>query len=117
MEFIGDRGRSAPTLSEVNIEQEEVRPLFDRVMKNVGLMLENHLIHGDLPAYNILYWQGKITIIDFPQMVGARTNPHGYEILARDIKRVCDYFNKYGVGTDPQNLTLDLWEPYMGRPF
>ena len=117
MEFIGDRQLTAPTLSEVNIEKDEARPLFNRVMKNVGLMLENNLIHGDLSAYNILYWQGKITIIDFPQMVGARTNPNAYKILARDIKRVCEYFGKYGVDTDPKKLTLDLWEPYMGRSF
>jgi RIO kinase 1 len=117
MEFIGDSQLTAPTLSEVKIEKEEARPLFERVMKNVGIMLENHLIHGDLSAYNILYWQGKITIIDFPQMIGARTNPHAYEILARDVKRVCDYFNKYSIGADPGKLTRDLWEPYMGRSF
>lgn len=114
MEFIGDEYGSAPTLSEVTLNSSEAEPLFQRVMGNVALMLDCHHIHGDLSAYNILYWEGELTIIDFPQMVEARHNPHAYELLLRDVTRVCDYFNRFGVTADPQTLTDDLWLPYMG---
>ncbi|WP_420631189.1 RIO1 family regulatory kinase/ATPase [Candidatus Leptofilum sp.] len=114
MEYIGDEYGPAPTLSEVRLPAEEAEPLFRRIMENVWLMLDNHLIHGDLSAYNILYWEGAIYLIDFPQMVEARHNPHAYELLERDITRVCDYFAGYGVKRDPRQLTRDLWEPYMG---
>jgi RIO kinase 1 len=117
MEYIGDEAMPAPPLSEVTLLQAEAQRLFARVMENVALMLDNHYVHGDLSAYNILYWEGEITIIDFPQMVEARINPYAFELLSRDIKRVCDYFGRFGVEADPQELTLDLWQPYMGRDY
>lgn len=114
MEYIGDEYGPAPTLSEVRLPRAEAEPLFQRVMDNVALMLDNHLIHGDLSAYNILYWEGTIYLIDFPQMVEARHNPHAYELLERDITRVCEYFSGFGIVRDPVALTCSLWEPYMG---
>ena len=117
MAHIGDEFQAAPTLSETGITAAEAQPLFDRIMDNVALMLENHLIHGDLSAYNILYWEGNITLIDFPQMIEARHNPHAFELLQRDIQRVADYFARYGVAADAQAMALELWQPYMGRDF
>ncbi len=114
MAYIGDAYGPAPTLNEVRLPDEEVRPLCRRVLDNIYLMLNNHLIHGDLSAYNILYWEGAITLIDFPQMVEARINPHAFKLLLRDVTRVCDYFNSYGLKLNPQRITRDLWEPYMG---
>ena len=114
MEYIGDEYGPAPTLSEVRLPQDEAKPLFQRIMENVWLMLNNHLIHGDLSAYNILYWESNVYLIDFPQMVEARHNPHAYELLERDITRVCDYFQSFGIENNPKQLAHDLWEPYMG---
>lgn len=113
MAFIGDEDGAAPTLSEIRLPADEAQPLFRRTMENIALMLDNHLIHGDLSAYNILYWDGRITLIDFPQMVDARKNPHAFDLLLRDVTRVCDYYGRYGIHTDPHQLTLDLWRPYM----
>ena len=115
MEYIGDELGPAPALNEVSIPREEAPALFKQVMGDVALMLDHHHIHGDLSAYNILYWNGRCTLIDFPQMVEARHNPHAFDLLHRDVTRVCEYFNRYGVGADPVKLTLDLWEPYMGN--
>lgn len=113
MAFIGDEDGAAPTLSEIRLPASEARSLFQRTMTNISLMLDNHLIHGDLSAYNILYWDGRITLIDFPQMVDARKNPHAYDLLERDVTRVCDYYGRYGIHTDPQQLTQDMWRAYM----
>ena len=115
MEYIGDAYGPAPALSEVSIPREDAPALFKQVMGDVALMLDHHHVHGDLSAYNILYWNGRLTIIDFPQMVEARHNPHAFELLLRDITRVCEYFAKYGVKADPLTLALDLWKPYMGN--
>jgi len=117
MAYIGDAYGPAPTLSEITLSQAEAQPLFERVMHNVALMLDNHYVHGDLSAYNILYWEGQITIIDFPQMVEARHNPHAYDLLLRDVTRVCEYFAGCGVSqaADPKALTDALWRPYMGE--
>jgi RIO kinase 1 len=114
MDYVGDESLPAPTLSDVALDREEAAELFSAVIDNVRLMLDNHFVHGDLSAFNILYWQGEIFIIDFPQVVGARNNPHAYTLLKRDIKRVSDYFARYGVRSDPERLAREMWEPYMG---
>jgi RIO kinase 1 len=116
MEFIGDEFTAAPTLNEITLEQTEARRLFGRVIENIKLMLTRHYVHGDLSAYNILYWEGQIFIIDFPQLVDARTNRNGFTFLERDIRRVCEYFGRFGVESDPVSLTNDLWQDYMGEP-
>lgn len=113
MEFIGDEWTAAPTLNKVTLNQSEARPIFERVIENVKLMLAHHYVHGDLSAYNILYWAGQIFIIDFPQLVNARTNKNALTFLERDIRRVCEYFARFGIESDPIMLTTELWKDYM----
>ncbi len=115
MDFVGDEHMAAPTLIDTQPTPGEAADLFALIIDNVRLMLQHHLIHGDLSPYNILYWEGEAVIIDFPQMVNARTNPHAYELLQRDVTRVCAYFARHGVRSDPQRITRDLWLPYMGN--
>lgn len=110
MAYIGDRSHAAPALNEISLTPEEARPLFEQTLDNVGLMLQMGWVHGDLSAYNILYWNGRIWLIDFPQIVNVYKNRYAYDILARDVQRVCDYFGKYGVEGDAKALTLELWE-------
>jgi RIO kinase 1 len=112
MEYIGDLWGPAPTLSEISLSDGEAEPLFSRVMENVRLMLRHHYIHGDLSAYNILYWEGDVKIIDFPQMVDARMNQSAETLLQRDIQRVCEYFDRFGVDTTPARLSYEIWDLY-----
>jgi RIO kinase 1 len=49
--------------------------LFNEVLRKVEVLLKHHLLHGDLSAYDILYWEGKVILIDFPQPVDVRSNP------------------------------------------
>lgn len=114
MEFVGDESLSAPTLSDITLDRDEAEQLFDDVMRNITLMLDNHFIHGDLSAYNILYWEGNVYIIDFPQVVDGRKNPHAEALLQRDVRRVCEYFGRFGVRANPNQLARDLWISYMG---
>lgn len=109
MEFIGDLGLSAPALSEVSLERSEAKVLFERVLYNLDILLKHERIHGDLSAYNILYWGGDITLIDFPQVISPKVNRHAFTIFERDVKRICDYFAQQGVKTDPKTLALELW--------
>ncbi len=113
MAFIGTETTAAPALSDIRLEPSEAQPLYERTLKNVRLMLANHFVHGDLSAYNILYWDGQITIIDFPQLVDARTNRNAYMLLERDIRRISEYFLRYGVKSDPAKESATLWESYQ----
>jgi RIO kinase 1 len=114
MDYVGDESLPAPTLSDVSLARDEARGLFRLVIDNIRLMLENHCVHGDLSAYNILYWEEAISIIDFPQVVDARSNPNARVLLQRDVKRVCGYFARFKVESDPERIVRDLWIPYMG---
>jgi len=109
MEYIGDAGTAAPTLSTVRLTRAEARPLFDRVVLNLNLLLANERIHGDLSAYNILYWKGAITLIDFPQVVHPESNPSAWVIFLRDVTRVCQYFKAQGIKCDGRKLATELW--------
>jgi RIO kinase 1 len=109
MEYIGDAGTAAPTLNTVRLARDEARLLFDRVVRNLDLLLSNERIHGDLSAYNILYWDGDITLIDFPQVVHPEANPSAWVIFQRDVARVCQYFNAQGVKCNARKLAAELW--------
>ncbi len=109
MEYFGDDGMPAPTLNSVTLDRDEARQLFDRVILNVDLLLQNERIHGDLSAYNILYWDGDITLIDFPQVVHPESNPSAWAIFQRDVTRLCQYFASQGVKRDARKLAADLW--------
>jgi RIO kinase 1 len=113
MTYCGDASTAAPLLSEVDLDADEITPLFDEVMRNVELMLQHGLIHGDLSAYNILYWEGQITLIDFPQVVDAHANSQARFILERDLERVCDYFADQGLERDPEAIQRRLWKQYL----
>ncbi len=109
MDYIGDFGTAAPTLVSATLDRDETKPLFDRVIRNVDLLLSNQRIHGDLSAYNILYWDGAITLIDFPQVVHPESNPAAWTIFQRDVTRVCQYFNSQGMKVNARKLASDLW--------
>ncbi|HKG54113.1 MAG TPA: RIO1 family regulatory kinase/ATPase [Anaerolineales bacterium] len=109
MEYVGDFSNAAPTLNSVSLDPEEARSLFERVIRNIDLLLSNQRIHGDLSAYNILYWDGDITLIDFPQVVPPESNPSAWTIFLRDVTRICQYFNSQGTRSNPRQLASDLW--------
>lgn len=114
MEYIGDAGDPAPRLSDVILDVEEAQPLFECIIRNIELALAHGRIHGDLSAYNVLYWQGAVTLIDFAQAVDPYHNSDVFSLFVRDIERTCGYFARYGVRSDAQALARDIWTPRMG---
>jgi RIO kinase 1 len=115
MGYCGDENLAAPTLNTVTLADDEAAPLFDEIMRHVELMLQHGLIHGDLSAYNILYWQGQITLIDFPQVVNSQTNSSAADILRRDVLRVCEYFARQGLERDGEAISCRLWRRYLAQ--
>jgi RIO kinase 1 len=115
MSYIGDIDLAAPTLQSLDLEHAEAKRLFDRSLSNIDLMLAQDRIHGDLSAYNILYWNGDITLIDFPQVVSPEGNPAAWSIFRRDVTRICQYFASQGVKSNPRKLSADLWASHGYR--
>lgn len=112
MDYIGDESGGAPTLQEVDLNGAEARILYERTIHNIELMLANGIVHGDLSAYNILYWEGEITLIDFPQIVMSDSNRNAFNIFRRDVQRICEYFTKQGVKTDANQLVDQIWNAH-----
>jgi len=112
MAYIGGDDVPAPTLNSVSLGKQEAQRLFDRVIHNIEGMLARQRIHADLSAYNILYWDGEITLIDFPQAIEPEANRNAFRIFERDVIRVCDYFSRQGVKSNPRQLAAGLWKAY-----
>jgi RIO kinase 1 len=113
MEYLGDINDPAPNLNSVVLSQRAARVMFKRLLWHVELMLKHNRIHSDLSAYNILYWEGKAVVIDFPQAVVALKNPHAFDLLQRDIARLCQYFARYDIQADALALATGLWQDFM----
>ncbi len=116
MDYVGDEHGAAAPLHAVSPAPDEARRLFGHVMRDIELWLACDCIHGDLSAFNMLYWRGAVTVIDFPQAVDPRANPSAYDLLARDIANVCRYFARQGVQaarSDPARLADALWRRFM----
>jgi RIO kinase 1 len=114
MEYVGDEIMPAPTLSHITLEHDEAHALFRRMLRNIELMLAAQVVHGDLSAYNVLYWAGEIAIIDFPQVVDPRQNGEAADIFRRDVERICQYFARFGVASQPGRLARELWARHAG---
>jgi RIO kinase 1 len=74
----------------------------------MATMARAGLAHGDLSAYNILVHDGRLVIIDLPQIVDVVANPRGRDFLARDAHNVATWFAVRGVDADADTLTALL---------
>jgi RIO kinase 1 len=116
MEFIGDGTDAAPMLNDVELEAGEANQLFERVVFNIELLLQLGWVHGDLSGYNILYNQGRVVLIDFPQVVDSRNNPKARALFDRDVKRVAQCFARGEGSIDHEHLAQQLWSKYVPDP-
>lgn len=116
MDYIGDEETPAPTLNGVNLRPSEVKKLYERVLENISIMLTKDIIHGDLSAYNLLYWEGELKMIDFPQVISPSRHTAAWKIFNRDITRLCEYFTSQGLQTDPAEVASRLWQSHGFQP-
>jgi RIO kinase 1 len=112
MEFIGDGDGPAPPLHSVRLDPEAACSHFESLLADIATWLRCHRVHGDLSAYNILYWNDELVTIDFPQAVDPQSNPSAAALLERDIANICKHFQKYGIHADPASIAGDLWMRY-----
>ncbi len=113
MEYLGDADGPAPQLKHVALERQRAVEMFTGLMREIELWLACDRIHGDLSPFNILYWQGRAMVIDFPQAVNPHENPDSLLLLERDIRNVATYFQPFGVVADPTRIAQELWYRFM----
>jgi RIO kinase 1 len=63
------------------------------------LLARAGLAHGDLSPYNLLVHDGRLVLIDLPQVVDLIANPQGQDFLLRDCRNVCTWFARRGLAT------------------
>jgi RIO kinase 1 len=103
LEFIGEPdGTAAPRLAEIRPGGAELAGLWDQLVAALVVLAARGLAHGDLSAYNLLVHQGRLIMIDLPQVVDVIANPQGPEFLDRDAANVGRWFSARGLsGVSP----------------
>ena len=90
MEFIGDE-EPAPQLN--NLTPKEPEKFFKKIIKNVKLLIDAGLVHGDLSGFNILNYNEEPIFIDFSQGTPIKTQ-NARELLIRDLKNIFNAFKR-----------------------
>ncbi|HKW77588.1 MAG TPA: RIO1 family regulatory kinase/ATPase [Candidatus Limnocylindria bacterium] len=102
MAFIGDDRVAAPRLSSIALDPATARRVWDELLDEVAAMIAAERVHGDLSAYNVLWWRDRPVLIDFSQTVDVITHPAARDLLVRDIHALGSYFVRHGVRYDPE---------------
>jgi RIO kinase 1 len=106
LEFIGDweTGEAAPRLAQVRTDRDGLEDLWRQMTEALSVLARTQIAHGDLSPYNTLVHEGRLVIIDMPQIVDLIANPQGAEFLARDVRNVASWFVARGLPVDAPAL-------------
>ena len=98
LEFIGSAdGIAAPRLAETRPGPAELAGLWDQLVQALVALARDGLAHGDLSAYNLLLHDGRLVMIDLPQVVDVIANPRGAFFLTRDAENIGRWFAAHGL--------------------
>lgn len=106
-EFVGTPdGYAAPRLAAVS---ENLPDLWEQLVEAMVRLAAEGLAHGDLSPYNLLVHEGRLVIIDLPQIVDVIAHPAGPSFLDRDARNVATWFAHKGLrAADPEALSALL---------
>ena len=91
--------------------EPERAPRAGPLLQDVELLLDCHLVHGDLSAYNVLWWADRPWIIDVPQSIDLHASRNGYAHLRRDVENLGRYFERYGLSVG--SFADTAWHRYL----
>jgi RIO kinase 1 len=98
LEFIGEPdGTAAPRLADTRPPAAELARLWEQLVQALCTLAGLGLAHGDLSAYNLLVHDGRLIMIDLPQVVDVIANPRGGQYLDRDAANVAKWFAARGL--------------------
>ena len=116
MEYIGDATGAAPRVANAHLSIEEARSARDQLLDSLRALAGAHIVHGDLSVYNMLWWQNRLVIIDFPQAVDSFNNPFAPDLLYRDLNNVQTWFDRQKAGFDIDPFYVELIELLFNGP-
>jgi RIO kinase 1 len=100
MAFIGDGQVAAPRLEAVRLDPPTAERVWNELVEEIARMLAAERVHGDLSAYNVLWWRERAVLIDFSQSVEIVSHPSARDLLVRDVTSLGAYFRRRGVVVD-----------------
>ena len=110
MEFIGEKGVSAPSFKESPPENpEKVYKIIVTYLKR--LYQKAKIVHGDLSEYNMMMWKGKPVVFDVSQSVSIQ-HPLADFMLKRDITNVNRFFKRLNIDVIPDE---ELYTKVVGK--
>jgi RIO kinase 1 len=108
MEFIGHDRVAAPRLAQLRGDADQLADYYAQIANAMRALAANGQAHGDLSPYNLLVDEGRVVLIDLPQVVDVVSNPNGMEYLSRDCRNICTWFTARGYPCDPEELFGEL---------
>lgn len=108
MEFIGTDAVAAPRLAQERGDRRVLADYFSQIVDIMRVFAAAGFAHGDLSPYNLLVHDGRVRVIDLPQIVDIIANPQGLDLLHRDCVNVCDWFMRHRVQCDAEDLFAEL---------
>ena len=114
LEYLGTADAAAMRLNQGRLTQDELVAARDGVVGSLRALTRMGIVHGDLSPYNVLWWQGRAWLIDFPQACDLIRNEHGFDLLHRDVVNVCTWFGRKGLPLDADKLFADLLDDALG---
>jgi RIO kinase 1 len=111
LEFIGDweTGEAAPRLAQIRPDRDELEDLWRQMVDALSVLARAQVAHGDLSSYNTLVHDGRLVLIDLPQIVDVIANPQGADFIARDVRNVANWFTARGLRLDVDELIERLY--------
>jgi RIO kinase 1 len=108
MEYVGDRSEAAPTLARLRPRGAVLDIIWEQLVVNLERVVSAGYAHGDLSAYNLLWWDDTLWLIDFPQAVDIAANPMGLDFLHRDVVNITTWLARQGLDRDADELFARL---------
>ena len=108
LEYVGSWEMAAPQLSAARLDPDQMADAFEQLVAGLRCLTATGITHGDLSAYNLLWWEDRLWFIDFPQSVDIAANLQGIDFLHRDVLNVCTWFQRHGYAVDPEEVFADL---------
>lgn len=107
MRFIGDPDEPAQRLADAPLSEAEAADATEQALALLRGCWRAGVVHGDFSAYNLLWYRGQVTLIDFPQAM-ERSNEGALALLEQDIASLTLSLRRLGVHLDPQAVLASV---------
>lgn len=105
-------GNAAPRLNDVELDHALALNYHAQLLREVILMLNAGVIHGDLSEYNILVDEQGPVIIDLPQAIDAAGSSVAASMLERDVTNLANFFGTAAPELIGSQYGKEIWALY-----